>query len=211
MNRSRLIWRGEERIVISSGSPVRYEKTHLYAEYFEGLLLRRGYREIGRVRSRGPWVLLSPEKVFQLKETRQYPGKKKGNASAPDMGKQAREALPALLDPSRFKASSWRRGQAGSPLLYYYDSGPDGEYLIPLVFERFGKLYKHGLYEGSASPYDFTGPAFREGLRVFRYKQFHSHGYRRGKREKTDAARITSERERITSESERITSDRETK
>ncbi len=139
-----------------------YRKTHVYREVSAGKELLRYYVEEGAVIFQGPLVLLAA-KTAQATESR--------------------------WDAERDLETSWKRLMARpipdtaltkqnvpKPLLFYYHA-PD--LLIPFAYERGGKVYDFGIYEGTTEPFETSSPGFREAVRRYTDKQFHNHAYHR--------------------------------
>ena len=170
-----LFWRAREWIEVGDKAPNSYRKVHLYAEYYEpGQVYRRvAYREEGFININGEWVILEPT-ISEI-----YRGSTSVASGKDSPGSSKDVSLPRL-DGLVFETKSGVK-----PLVYYFEN--EKSVLTPVIFERFGELYEHGLYEGCAEPYQSNTPAFRATLDVYNIKAFHSHGYYR-ERAKPDEA-----------------------
>lgn len=144
-----------------------YTKVHLYSERTRTRLRRVAYKETGTIQAAGAWLLFSPTSAIVFREE-----------------KPASESPRRLPLPAPDKAQPNAEGTAQlsiQPLLYHYDAV--NMVITPAVFERYGEIFEHGIYEGCQQPHQAVGKKFETLYDQYNQKVFHRHGYFRSKGE----------------------------
>ena len=160
-------WQGREWLELGNGKPNAYVKVHLYVEQSGTRVRQIVYRETGTIEIGAQWVLLTPA----------YAGlyRREGTADA------------AHVVPLPNAADVRLQPVTPGPLVYFYNARELS--LTPAAFERFGKVFEHGIHEGCGQPYETLSPPFRAAALQYNHKVFHRHGYFRVRDNDTQAPR----------------------
>jgi len=135
-----------------------YIKMHFYAEVANGGEKLTVFRESGNIVAEGIWILMKPEKAeyFETAGPVQHPRTKI-------------DPVYPFPDPSGIRFSSVRTAE---PLLYLLDRDRGRDLLMPLAFERNGRIFDFGLYEGSESDYDVISSHFQSHRQTILERRF---------------------------------------
>lgn len=179
-----------EWILIGYNGADSYRKVHLYYESIKQSsetaeshhVLREGYREEGRIRIQGAYILFEPQSSYAAEDDglvpfdqlQVYQGERDSYQAL------AESALLQRLDPiphyrANFAGSPQRRRK---PLLFFYHE-LNSPYITPLAYERMGRIYRWGVYEGTTEAFDSDSSTFYMFLELQNKKRFHPHGYER--------------------------------
>lgn len=133
----------------------RYAKLHLYAAVSVDNEEFIAYEEEGTVeRSSGNWVLFRPEKS------------KTYQRSGPPVNVKMRRDQPYPFPA--VSSIPFQEVSSGEPLLYLVDEYHGKPVLTPAAYERLGKVFDFGIFQGSETMYDSQSRHFQD----FRSKLF---------------------------------------
>ncbi len=151
----------------------RYTKLHLFAAVTADEEEMTAYREEGTVETgQGGWVRFSPESAGSFRK------------SGPPVNRKTR-IDPAYPFP-HVNEIPFSSAFTAAPLLYALDRYNGKEILMPMAFERAGKIYSHGFFQGSESDYDVQSTHFQAFKRLMLEKQFQPSHYVRENAEKSE-------------------------
>lgn len=156
---------GRESIAIhreTDPDRIAYRKTHIYREVAGGKEILRFYEEEGTVIFQGSLVLLAAKTAVRAENEWKAEG---------DL-----ETCWKRLEGRPLPETASLKKSGPEPLLFYYRE-PD--LLIPFAYERGGRVFDFGIFEGTTEPFETSSPGFREAVRRYTDKQFHEHAYRR--------------------------------
>lgn len=155
---------GRESIAFhkEEGDRIAYRKTHVHREVSEGKEVLRFYREEGSAIYHGRLVLLSAKTAKRAESEWKAEG---------DLETSWKRLLARPLPDAEMAGEV-----TPEPLLFYFKE-PD--LLIPFAYERGGRIFDFGIFEGTTEPFETSSPGFREAVRRYTDKQFHNHAYRR--------------------------------
>lgn len=141
-----------------------YTKVHLFAEVTDRSEKVIAYRESGRwTPGAGRWILFQPERAERFEQ--QSPPKHRPR------GPDTRYPFPAL------EQLAFAAAPVPDPLLYLHEEADGRPVLLPASYERLGRVYNFGVFEGSETAFDSSSQNFENTKRTYLERRFQTFHY----------------------------------
>jgi hypothetical protein len=149
----------DAREIIETRPDQTYTKVHLFAQVTDNAEKLVAYRETGRwTPGAGRWVLFQPDRAEKFEGV--FP--LKNRLRGPD----TRYPFPGL-DQIGFAPVS-----RPDSLLYLHEEDAGQQVLLPASYERLGRVYNFGVYEGSEDAFDSSSENFEKTKKIYLARKF---------------------------------------